>query len=63
MQKGNAIFDDTVMDNHEKLMEMFCSGDLEGLPEVVVNSLVVFRNIIDTDFDSEKAELLQLKNQ
>jgi GntR family transcriptional repressor for pyruvate dehydrogenase complex len=51
MRKGNAIFDETVMENHEKLMEMFCSGDLNGLPEVVMNSLVVFRNFIYTDFN------------
>lgn len=52
-RKGNAVLDDTVMDNHEKLMEMFCSGNGEGLEDVVVNCLIVFRHFLNTEYEKQ----------
>ena len=46
-KKGNAVLDKTVMDNHEKIMEIFCSGDTSHIEEVIRNSLLVFRHILD----------------
>ena len=50
MQKGTAIYNKTVMDNHEKIVEMFCTGKTEGLLEAEINSLSIFRKVIDSDF-------------
>ena len=46
-KKGNDVLDKTVMENHEKIMEIFCSGDTSNIEEVIRNSLVVFRHILD----------------
>ena len=46
-KKGNAVLDKTVMDNHEKMMEIFCSGDTTNIEDVIRNSLIVFRHILD----------------
>jgi GntR family transcriptional repressor for pyruvate dehydrogenase complex len=46
-KKGNDVLDKTVMDNHEKMMEIFCSGDTTDIEDVVRNSLIVFRHILD----------------
>ena len=46
-KKGNDVLDKTVMENHEKIMEIFCSGDTSNIEEVIRNSLIVFRHILD----------------
>ncbi|MDD3673184.1 MAG: GntR family transcriptional regulator [Synergistaceae bacterium] len=46
-KKGNDVLDKTVMDNHEKMMEIFCSGDTTNIEDVIRNSLIVFRHILD----------------
>ena len=46
-KKGNDVLDKTVMENHEKIMEIFCSGDTSNIEEVIKNSLIVFRHILD----------------
>lgn len=46
-KKSNDVLDKTVMENHEKIMEIFCSGDTSNIEEVIRNSLVVFRHILD----------------
>ena len=37
------------MENHEKLLDIFCTGNTEGLAEAVEKSLIVFRHTLDTD--------------
>lgn len=46
-KRGNDVLDKTVMDNHEKIMEIFCSGDTTGIEQAVRNSLIVFRHMLD----------------
>ena len=52
-KKGNAVLDKTVMDNHEKIMEIFCSGDTSNIDEAIKNSLIVFRHILDNRLSEE----------
>lgn len=52
-KKGNAVLDKTVMDNHEKIMEIFCSGDTSNIEEAIRNSLIVFRHILDNRLSEE----------
>lgn len=56
VKKSNSIIDGTVMKNHKKIMEMFCSGDTTGIEDIVANSLLVFRNTLDTDLKEELAK-------
>ena len=39
------------MENHEKLLRIFCTGDTEGLEEAVKKSLLVFRHTLDAEID------------
>jgi len=52
-KKGNAVLDKTVMDNHEKIMEIFCSGDTGSIEETIRNSLIVFRHLLDNGLPKE----------
>ena len=49
ISKSSEVLDNTVMENHEKLLEIFCTGNTEGLKEAVEKSLVVFRHTLDHD--------------
>ena len=55
IRKSNAIMDDTVMANHEKILEMLCTGDISNIEEIVANSLSVFRHTLDTDLNEHSA--------
>ncbi|MCD8392669.1 MAG: FCD domain-containing protein, partial [Cloacibacillus porcorum] len=49
ISKSSEVLDSTVMENHEKLLDIFCAGNTEGLAEAVEKSLIVFRHTLDTD--------------
>ena len=49
IRKSNAIVDDTVMENHAKILNMLCTGDTSDIENIVANSLSVFRHTLDTD--------------
>ena len=46
-KRSNDVLNKTVTENHEKIMEIFCSGDTSNIEEVIRNSLIVFRHILD----------------
>ena len=48
-KRGNDVLDATVMDNHEKMMEMFFHGDISEIELVVRNSLLIFRHLLDSE--------------
>lgn len=52
ISKSNEILDETVMENHEKLLEIFCTGNTDGLEDTVKKSLIVFRHTLDTEMDN-----------
>ncbi|EHL69910.1 FadR/GntR family transcriptional regulator [Cloacibacillus evryensis] len=52
ISKSNEILDETVMENHEKLLEIFCTGNTDGLEDAVKKSLIVFRHTLDTEMDN-----------
>lgn len=47
ISRSNLISDDDVVENHKKILEIFCSGDTAGLDEAVEKSLIIFRNTLD----------------
>ena len=51
ISKSSEVLDNTVMENHEKLLRIFCTGDTEGLEEAVKKSLLVFRHTLDAEID------------
>lgn len=53
VEKSNTIADAVVLENHEKLLEIFCTGNTEGLDEAVKNSLLVFRHTLDTEYNNQ----------
>ncbi len=43
IDESSQVFDETALENHGRILEIFCSGDVEGLDEAVEKSLSVFK--------------------
>ena len=47
MSKSSGILDETALENHGKILQIFCSGKTEGLDEAVEKSMNAFRRTLD----------------
>ena len=50
VKKSTETANDTVMENHEKLLKIFKTGSTDGLDDAVRKSLLVFRNTLDSEY-------------
>lgn len=48
LEKSNDIRNKDALDSHEKLLEIFCSGDVSGLEETVAKSMLAFRDALNS---------------
>lgn len=55
LEGSSTIHNDEAMENHERLLEIFCSGDTAGIEEVVSRSMSAFKEVLDRE-KHEKAE-------
>ena len=46
MTKSSVMLDETALENHEKILEIFCSGKTDGLDEAVEKSMSAFRRTL-----------------
>ena len=46
MTKSSGILDETALENHGKILEIFCSGKTDGLDEAVEKSMSAFRRTL-----------------
>lgn len=47
MVRSSHTPDETTLESHGKILEIFCSGDTTELDEAVEKSLSVFRRLLD----------------
>lgn len=46
MTKSSGMLDETALENHGKILEIFCSGKTDGLDEAVEKSMSAFRRTL-----------------
>ena len=48
LEKSNDIHNQEALDSHEKLLEIFCSGDISELEETIAKSMLAFRDALNS---------------
>ena len=46
MSVSSRTLDETALENHEKILKIFCSGKTDGLDEAVEKSMSAFRRTL-----------------